>query len=44
MASDLSSHRPDVCRRLLEQGLSADLLRTILPDWDPWIAQAQTEG
>ncbi|MFP5310100.1 MAG: hypothetical protein ACLGIR_11050 [Actinomycetes bacterium] len=44
LAVDLTSHRPDVCRRLLERGLSVDVLRTILPEWDPWIVEATVEA
>lgn len=40
---DLTARRPDVLRRLLERGVPAETLQTLLPDWDVALATALSE-
>lgn len=40
---DLTARRPDVLRRLLERGVPAETLQTLLPDWDVALATALNE-
>lgn len=42
--TDLTARRPDVLRRLLERGVPATTLQTILPEWEPFLAAALTEA
>lgn len=37
---DLTARRPDVVRRLIERGVPATTIRTLLPDWEPVVAAA----
>lgn len=41
--TDLTARRPDVIRRLLERGVPAETLQTLLPDWDVALADALSE-
>lgn len=37
---DLRARRPEVLRRLMDRGVPASALATILPDWEPFLADA----
>lgn len=41
--TDLVARRPDVLRRLLERGVPARTLGTMLPGWEPFLDLAQAE-
>ncbi|HEX2028401.1 MAG TPA: hypothetical protein VHF25_10425 [Nitriliruptorales bacterium] len=40
VAADVAARRGDVLRRLLERGVPAGALRTLLPGWDDVITSA----
>lgn len=41
---DLVARRPDVVRRLIERGVPAATLQTLLPDWESVVAAALGEA
>lgn len=41
--TDLTARRPDVLRRLIERGVPAHTLQTLLPDWEPFLVAALSE-
>ncbi len=41
---DLTVHRAEVLRRLLERGVPAATLGLILPGWEPFLAEALSTG
>lgn len=40
-STDVAAYRPEVVRRLLERGVSAQTLAIVLPDWHEVISSAQ---
>lgn len=39
-ATDLIARRPEVLRRLIDRGVPAQTLTTILPGWEPFLDAA----